>query len=148
LSDKQHLQSSDPKTSRELAIKVNAKIDELLGFIEWLKTDQLKKGGRKNIENLDDLSNYMEKVSRKMESAAGEEWVQRENEKANASDLKELVEHDEVIVDLLSKIEEAVKGITGERPLPGSDDISNIQKMLALMESRIKERESLLAKIS
>ena len=142
--DKQHIQASGPKASKELAIRVSARLDELLGFIEWLKTDQVKKDSRKNTRNLDDLSIHMEKISRKMESVSREKWPQSEDEKINGSALNEVLEHERGIVDLLSSIEEAVKGITGEKAVPGSDDISNIQKMLGLMENRIKERESFL----
>jgi hypothetical protein len=138
LSDKQHIQASGPKVSKELAIKVSARLDELLGLIEWLKTDQLKKDSRKKTQNLDDLSIHMEKISRKMESVSREERPQSEEEAMNESALNEIIENDGVIVDLLSNIEEAVKEITGEKAVPGSDDINNIQKMLGLMESRIR----------
>ena len=135
--DKQHIQASGPKASKELAIRVSARLDELLGFIEWLKTDQVKKDSRKNTQNLDDLSIHIEKISRKMEFVSREERPQSEDEKMNESALNEIIEQDRGIVDLLSNIEEAVKGITGEKAVPGSDDISNIQKTVVLLESRI-----------
>lgn len=140
--DKQHVQASGPKVSKEPAIRVSARLDELLGLIEWLKTDQVKKDSQKNVQNLDDLSIHIEKISRKMEFVSREERPQSEDEKMNESVLNEIIEHDRGIVDLLSNIEKAVKGITSEKAVPGSDDISNIQKMLGLMESKIKERES------
>jgi len=39
LLDTQHTQASGPKVSKEPAIRVSARLDELLGLIEWLKTD-------------------------------------------------------------------------------------------------------------
>ena len=137
MSDKKHTQASEPKASKELAIRVSTRLDELLGMIEWLKTDQVNKGGRKNIRNLDDLSIHMEKISRKMESVSKEESLQPENKKMNRSALNEILEHGRGIADLLSNIEGAVEGITGDKAVPESNDISNIQKMLGLMESRI-----------
>lgn len=145
--DRKYIQASAQKAAKEPAIRVRARLDELLGLIEWLKTDQAKKGGLKNIQDLDELSMHMEKISRKMESVSREERPQSEDEKMNESALNEILEYDRGIVDLLSSIEEAVKGITGEKAVPGSNDISNIQKMLGLMESRIKERESLLGNL-
>jgi len=137
LSEKQHIQASAPKASKEPAIRVSARLDELLGLIEWLKRDQEKKGDRKNIQNLDDLSIHMEKISRKMESVSREERPQSEDEKVDVSALSEILEYERGIADLLLKIESAVKGITAEKAVPGSNDISNIRKMLGLMESRI-----------
>lgn len=138
--DKQQIQASGPKVFKGPAIRVSARLDELLGFIEWLKTDQVKKDSRKNTQELDDLSIHIEKISRKMEFVSREERPQSEDEKMNESALNEIIEQDRGIVDLLSNIEEAVKEITAEKAVPGSDDISNIQKMLGLMERRIKER--------
>jgi hypothetical protein len=137
LLNKQHTQASVPKASKETSIRVSARLDELLGLIEWLKTDQVKKDSRKNTQNLDDLSMHMEKISRKMESVSREDRPQSEDGKMNESALNKITGHDRGIVDLLSNIEEAVKGITAEKAVPGSDDISNIQKMVGLMESRI-----------
>jgi len=122
---------------------MSARLDELLGLIEWLKTDQVKKGGRKNFQDLDYLSIHVEKISRKMESVSREERPRPENEKMNEPELNEILECDRGILDLLSNIEEGVKRITGEKAVPGSGDISNIREMLELMESRIKKRESL-----
>ncbi|MBW2616255.1 MAG: hypothetical protein JRD02_08795 [Deltaproteobacteria bacterium] len=139
MSDKQHIQASAQKAAKEPAIRVSARLDELLGLIEWLKTDQAKKGGRKNIQNLDDLAVHVEKISRQMESVSREERPLPENEKVDGPALNEIFEYDRGIADLLLKIESAVKGITGEKAVPGSGDISNIRKMLGLMESRIKE---------
>ena len=147
MSDKHYDRSSIPENFKELLIMVGERLDELLGFIEWLKTDQLKKGGRRNTRNLDDLSIQMEKVSRKMESIAGGQKLRQEDEKSSDPDSYDAREHDRSIVDLLSNLEKAVKGITGESPLPEGNDIGDIQKMLALMESRVNERESLLEKI-
>ncbi|MBW1705871.1 MAG: hypothetical protein JRJ86_12005 [Deltaproteobacteria bacterium] len=144
MSDKQHIQASAQKDAKEPAIRVCTRLDELLGLIEWLKADQAKKGGLKNIQDLDELSMHMEKISRKMESVSREEMPQSEDGKMNESALNEILEYDRGIVDLLLSIEETVKGITGEKAVPESNDISNIQKMLGLMENRIKERESFL----
>ncbi len=135
--DKQRIRTSGSKASKKSAIGVSARLDGLLGLIEWLKTDQMKKNSRKNTQNLDDLSIHMEKISRKMDSVSREERPQSEDGKINKSALNEIIEHDRGIADLLSNIEEAVKDITAEKAVPGSDDISNIQKMLGLMEDRI-----------
>ncbi len=141
--DKKPIQALGLKPFKELALRVSAQLDELLGLIEWLKTDQVKKGRRKNIQNLDDLSSHMEKISRKMESVSREERQQPGDEEMNESVLNEILEYDRGIVELLSNIEDAVKGIAGEKAVPASDDIYNIQKMLGLMERRVKERGSL-----
>lgn len=137
MSDKQHIRTSGPEASKESAIRVSARLDDLLGLIEWLKTDQMKKGSRRNTQNLDDLSIHVEKISRKMDSVSREERPRSEEGKMNEPALNEIIEYDRGIADLLSNIEEAVKRITAEKAVPGSDDINNIQKMLGLMENRI-----------
>jgi hypothetical protein len=136
--DKESLRQSD----KELRMKVSRLLDEHLGAVEWVKTDQAKKGSFGRMKELDDLSRHLEKVSRMIEfESRGYAPVFAEKVVDEAA-LKRLFEHDRGIWDLVAEIGHGIQAFTEDRSVPEGTEIGHLRERLNQVEKRIKERAS------
>ncbi|MBW1924444.1 MAG: hypothetical protein JRJ35_13320 [Deltaproteobacteria bacterium] len=139
--DKESARESD----KALRMALGRRLDDALGKIEWLKTDQAKKGALLRLKDLDDLTRHLEKVSRLLEYAPrgyAPLFAQRE---VDEDTLGELLERDRSLTDLVSRVEGAVEAMTAERAVPTAEEVEGVRTFLSQIEQRLKDRESFLA---
>jgi len=138
----------DTETAKEaderLRERIGERLDYFLGLVEWLKTDQVKKGAYRLVEDLESLSLSIEGMSRKTEAGwdhGGRLFEQRE---ANPEGLTALSEHHRVISEALSRLEEDLLTMTRTRAVPQAPDIQNVQGLLEKMKEGIEGRATLV----
>jgi hypothetical protein len=149
--------SFDPKDYRDLSSMTAAgdrlishtarRLDDLIGVIEWLKTDCLKKGSMKHVEQMEGLSTLVEKTSKKMESLSN-----REGSDPGKAGVKEEISarclnQDRELYGLLRQIEERVQRMTEAGMVPDEKDIDDIRTALGLAQEMAEDREALLKDI-
>ncbi len=128
---------SAQKSDRLIRSRLSEGIDALMGSVEWLKTDLLRKGNQKHLEELEDLSEALEAVSRRMEGdrdlppPSGQEG---ENERSYG----ELFEAHKELVSQFGKIQKEVNKITAEGVVPGTEDIERIRRLVRHMGETAK----------
>ncbi len=135
--DKEAIREAD----HALRERISRKLDEFLGAVEWLKTDQAKKGGYKHLKAIDDLSRDLEKLSRLIETAARGWAPVFAQWKADEDSLARLYRHDLGMWDLVSDIQEEIEKITAERAIPRSEKIEEIRAILRRLERMVNDRE-------
>ena len=140
----------EPESARDavaaLSEVLSYRLDELLGMVEWLKTDRLRKGSNKNAEGLGGLSDNLEKLSLKMESGVQEglhPWSNNDMEEG----LGRLYEMDRGIKGLVEALEGAVRDLTAEKAVPREGDISGIRKILDALDHEVEARDALLREL-
>ncbi len=112
--------------------------DGMIGYLEWLKTARIRKGADKFLEQLDGIFSQMEKISIILESAAQPVGILEESE------VEAIYGCDCDIMDLLSKTESIVKGLTGENAVPGEREIQELSSLLDTIEERLKARKGII----
>ncbi|HIC85924.1 MAG TPA: hypothetical protein EYP06_06475 [Desulfobacterales bacterium] len=135
--DKEAVREAD-KALRESIVK---KLDELLGAVEWLKTDQGRKGAYKHLKAMEDLGEDLEKLSRLIETSARGYAPLFDQWRADQESLVRLYRHDLGIWDLVAEIEYEVEKITAERAMPKSREIEEIRLLLKRLEMMVSDRE-------
>ena len=135
--DKEAAREAD-KALREGIAK---KLDELLGAVEWLKTDQAKKGAYKHLKAMDDLARDLEKLSRMIEMAARGYAPVFAQWKADEDSLMRLYRHDLGMWDLVAEVEMEIERITRDRAIPKTDEIEEIRLLLRRLEKMVGDRE-------
>lgn len=138
--DRESLRESD----KALRVGLARRMDELLGAIEWLKTDQAKKGAYKHLGEIEDLSRHMEKVSRMLETAARGYAPVFSQSPVDEETLARLHAFDKGFWGLLEEVAGLVSAMTADRAVPAGPEISDLRALIAKMEKRIREREVLL----
>ncbi|MBW2024771.1 MAG: hypothetical protein JRI90_05150 [Deltaproteobacteria bacterium] len=123
----------DRETTREadkaLREQMSRRLDELIGLVEWIKTDQAKKGGWKKIKDLEELSRDLETASRMIERAArGYSGVF----------------DDEDMWRLIDPIEEAIRAFTEKGNIPEPEKIKAIRKSVLALQDKVKKRDQVL----
>ena len=131
------------ESDKELRMQLSRRLDEYLGSIEWLKTDQARKGNYKRLNELEDLSRHLEKVSRMVQFESRGYSPLFADHAIDEGALDRLLEYDKGLWEGVSRIGEAVQAITADRKVPVKEEIGEIRKELSLVEKRLKERESL-----
>ena len=141
--DKESVRESD----KELRLRLGKRLAEQLGLVEWLKTDQAKKGAFKHLTALEDLTRHLEKVSRMIENASRGYAPLFSDRRVDEDALNRLFEYDKSLCDGLSEMDRTIKAMTAERALPDSEEIRNVRRQLNHMEKAVKDRESLLKEL-
>jgi len=114
------------------------KLDELLAHLEWLRVDQARKGALKHLETLSAISDRVEGLSRRL-SGDWEREAPGPKKKAAAGDEAPLpTVPEENFPELLSRLEEAVRRMTGNRVVVESRDLLGIGEILDFMENHLE----------
>jgi hypothetical protein len=112
-------------------------MDGLMGAVEWLKTDLLKKGRRKHMDALDRVSEGMEAVSRKLEAGI---LQGKEGEK---TDPLALYEWDREATEAFERLKKSVEAVTADDAFPGEEDLNRIRSLVKGLESQLQRDVSL-----
>jgi hypothetical protein len=138
----------DKESARELDKQVrmtlSRRLDEALGIVEWLKTDQAKKGVIQGIQLLEDLTRHVEKVSRVMEfaprgyAALFDEW------QVDERTLGGLLEFDKAMMGFVTEVEGAIREMAAKGEVPQVSDVARVREQLGHIEKKLKDRERFL----
>jgi hypothetical protein len=112
-------------------------MDGLMGAVEWLKTDLLKKGRRKYMDALDRVSEGMEAISRKLEAGIPQG---KEGEK---TDPLALYEWDREATEAFERLKKSVEAVTADDAFPGEEDLNRIRSLVKGLESQLQRDVSL-----
>ena len=137
--DREDLREAD-KGLRE---EISRRLDELLGVLEWLKTDQAKKGGWKRLKPIDDLSRDIEKVSRLVERAERGYAPVFEGRTVTEETLAELFEYDKGLFVDLEEIETLIHKMTDSGIVPEETVVTSVREKMRAFENRINRRGDL-----
>ncbi|GEM_PF-1457444 len=139
--DRETLREADKK----LRVQVSRKVDDLIGVVEWIKTDQVKKGGWKRIKALEDLERDLEKASKTLERAArGFSPVFEGAFRVDEEVLQRVYEFDKGFWGLLEPIEKGIKELTEKGVIPESSKIDAIRELLKKFLQKTAKRDDLL----
>ena len=135
---------SSREADKKLRVEVSRRLDELIGVLEWIKTDQLKKGGWKRIKDLEDLERDLEKASKIVERAARGYGPVFDGPKVDEEVLQRVYEFDKEFWGLLVPIENGIKEFTEKGVVPESTKIDAIRRLLRDFMQKIAKRDDLL----
>ena len=114
------------------------RLDNLLAYIEWLKTDRVKKGAAGHMDVLSGISDRVEALSRRLTDVPEMENAgAAENHGRGRKRLQPAVARD--LPDLLRDLEGKIRKMTGERAVPKDGDLRQVGEILGLMEQRLTE---------
>ncbi len=138
----------DSESAREsdnrLRMYLSERLDQAIGAIEWLKTDLIKKRSFERAEEMDELSNLVEKLSRFVEASWKDRLGALGSEEVEERTLHKLFELDRALIELVGETESGIREMTTESLIPNPEDVKKIGEILANMEQKAKEREGLL----
>ncbi|MBW1731164.1 MAG: hypothetical protein JRJ75_09775 [Deltaproteobacteria bacterium] len=138
----------DRETTREadkaLREQMSRRLDELIGLVEWIKTDQAKKGGWKKIKDLEELSRDLETASRMIERAARGYSGVFDRQRIDEEALSRLYTYDEDMWRLIDPIEEAIRAFTEKGNIPEPEKIKAIRKSVLALQDKVKKRDQVL----
>jgi hypothetical protein len=138
--DRESIRESD----KALRVQISQKLDELLGMVEWLKTDQVKKGALKHLTEIDGLSRHLEKLSRFIELAARGYTPLFSQEPFDEDGLARLFDFDRGLLAGVAEVEALVVGLTGKGAVLTSEGVATVRKQVNQLEEKMKLRSSLL----
>lgn len=106
-------------------------LDMLLGTVEWLKTDQLKKGSKIFIKDLEELSFRIEKISKTLSDKDGDEAP------STAGAEGKMKKYSDTLVSSARQVGKIFQKIAGDRSVPRKEDIKKINDLLGKMENEL-----------
>ena len=129
---------------KTFSIELSRKIDELIGLVEWVKTDQLKKGGWERVKDLEDLERDLESASRLVERALwGSEFVV-EAPSVDKVIFKKIYEYGNGIWEILGRVEEGIAEFAEKGTVPERSKVDIIRSQLKELIKTMEERHSIL----
>jgi hypothetical protein len=138
--DRESIRESD----KALRMEVSRRLDELLGMVEWLKTDQVKKGALKYLTEIDGLSRHLEKVSRMIGLASRGYAPLFSEELFDEDRLARLFEFDQGLLHDVAAVEVLVVKLTEKGTVVTSEGVASVRKQVDKLEKKIKTRGSQL----
>jgi hypothetical protein len=138
--DRESIRESD----KALRMQICRKLDELLGMVEWLKTDQVKKGALKNLTEIDGLSRHLERVSRTIEVASRGYTPLFSQEAFDEDGLARLFEYDQGLLHGVAEVEALVVKLTEKGTVVTAEGVASVRKQVDQLEKKVKGRGSLL----
>ncbi|RLB40232.1 MAG: hypothetical protein DRH12_10330 [Deltaproteobacteria bacterium] len=138
--DRESLRDADKTLRTEIA----RRLDELIGVLEWVKTDQLKKGGWKRIKDLDELEKDVETASKTIERAARGFGSMFDGPKVDEETLERVYEYDKGMWELVDPIDKAIRGLTEKGKVPDQATVEAIRKDVRELISKITNRDRIL----
>jgi hypothetical protein len=138
--DRESIREAD----KALRMQISRKLDELLGMVEWLKTDQAKKGVLKHLTEIDGLSRHLEKLSRTIEFASRGYTPLFAEEAFDEEALVRLFEHDQGLLRGVTEVEALVVKLTEKGTVVTSEGVASVRRQMVELEEKMKARGSLL----
>jgi hypothetical protein len=138
--DRESIRESD----KALRMQISRKLDELLGMVEWLKADQVRKAALKHLTEIDGLSRHLERVSRTIQFASRGYTPLFSDEAFDEDGLARLFEVDRGLLDGVAEVETLVAKLTEKGTVVTSEGVTTVRKQLDLLEKQLKARGSLL----
>jgi hypothetical protein len=138
--DRESIRESD----KALRMQICRKLDELLGMVEWLKTDQVKKGALKYLTEIDGLSRHLERVSRTIEVASRGYTPLFSQEAFDEDGLARLFEYDQGLLHGVAELEALVVKLTEKGTVVTAEGVASVRKQVDQLEKKVKARGSLL----
>ncbi len=129
---------------KKLRVEVSRRLDELIGVLEWVKTDQLKKGDWKRIKDLEDLERDLEKASRLIERAARGYGSVFDGPRVDEDVLQKIYEYDKGIWELLGPVKKDLGEFTEKGVVPERSKVDAIRKQLRELMNRMGRRDEIL----
>lgn len=131
------------EADKVLRDRLSEAIDQLVGRTEWLKIDLAKKGAIKHIQEVEDLTRQLEKISLMLESPAQGYAPLYPRDKVDEDVLDLLYGYDKGLLGMGKEIEDAIIAMTEVRGTPWEGKIAHVLEILSNMEKRIEERDAL-----
>lgn len=141
--DRESLRQAD----KGLRTEISKRLDELIGVLEWVKTDQLKKGGWKRIKALEDLERDLEKASKLIELAPRGFAAVFDGPKVNEEVLQEVYEYDKGLWELLGPVEGAIEGLAEKGSVPEQAIVETIRKDVQQLIGKVNGRDDILKSV-
>ncbi len=138
--DRESIRESD----KALRMRISRDLDDLLGRVEWLKTDHAKKGALKHLTEIDGLSRHLERVSRTIELASRGYTPLFSNEAFDEDGLARLFAFDQGLLQGVAEVEALVVKLTEKGAVVTSEMVSGVREQVDQLEKKIKARGSLL----
>ncbi len=136
------------EADKSLRVEISRRLDELLGVVEWIKTDQAKKGGWKHLNMLEDLSRDIEKVSRLIERAErGYASVFDETKTVTEKTLDLVYEYDKALVEDVDYIEEQIQQMTKSGTVPEETKVKEVREKIRTLEKKINGRKDVFKEL-
>ena len=121
--------------SRETFVTLVERVEELMGAVEWLKTDQARKGAYQHHDELNELLSSMEKVSRIIEEAR-KGWSIPLGDHTPAAELPP--GQGSEITSLLGEVDRAILSWTGDRAVLKGGEIKRVHDAVKRMEQEVR----------
>lgn len=128
----------------QLISLVAQRFDGIIGTLEWLKFDQLKKGFRDRIEAIEELTRKSEGLSLKTESSPWGRNQVLEDSGASETARERLFINRRDVLSLMEETEKALHRITEEKTFVEERDLTEILELLGRLEKALDYRSSLL----
>ncbi|MBW2022540.1 MAG: hypothetical protein JRI39_05585 [Deltaproteobacteria bacterium] len=138
--DRESLREAD----KRLRVEISRRLDELIGVLEWVKTDQLKKGGWKRVKDLEDLQVDLEKASRIIERAASGFGSLFDGAKVDEEVLQRIYEYDKSMWEVLEPIERDIKELAEKGKIPDQATVEPIRKDSRNLITKVQKRDEIL----
>jgi hypothetical protein len=132
------------ETGGRLGRHVAQRLDDLLGVIEWLKTDCAKKGSWKHAKEMEVLSSRVERTSRIMEGLSRLQGSGPAAGGVNAEMSRRCLDHDRELYGVLLEIEAWVRKMTEAGVVPTEQNMEEVRRALNRAEKMANDRERLL----
>ena len=126
------------KNSLEACVSTVERLEELMGAVAWLKTDQARKGAYQNQDELNELLTSMERVSRIMEEAR-KGWPSQLG-KGDPSAAGSSPSPKDGLASLLDEVDRAILSLTADRLVLKGGEIERIRNGVERMEQEIQKR--------
>jgi hypothetical protein len=139
-----HDRESIRESDKVLRMRICRKLDELLGMVEWLKTDQTKKGVLKHLTEIDGLSRHLERVSRTIELASRGYTPLFSQEAFDEDGLARLFEFDQGLLTGVAEVEALVVKLTEKGTVVTPEGVASVREQVDQLEKKMKTRASLL----
>jgi hypothetical protein len=116
------------------------RLEELLGTVQWLRTDQARKGAYRHDVELRTLLASMEELLTVMEELPGRQ--QELSEEGDRSDPESATSLENDLDYRLHEMDTAIQALSGDRAVIRKEEIGRLSKMVQRMERRVRNGSS------
>jgi hypothetical protein len=125
---------------------VNQSALDIIGQLEWLKTDLLKKGKHKHAERLERISGHAERISQMIEWFP--ENLSPSAERIGEEDLQAYSRIDQSIGSSIARLETQMEQLTSEKQAVKESDLEQLESLFSDLIDACKQRNNLAEKVT
>ena len=131
--------SADSRANKALRAEMGPRLDDLMGLLAWLKTEQAKLGGRGKAETIERIFDGMERISKWLETGGktqggGETDTMPPTEQGAADDQT----FRRRLFDALAAVEHGIQAMTERKAVLDDGSISQVESGLRDMGEILK----------